>query len=1046
MDNLKFVEKYFQEHDLVRHQIETYNRFIYDIDYVIYNEPNLQVKKENGNIYSLKFFGSFLDNPKKVDERGDVSLLWPMECRLKEISYEANLYVQIEEKVISKDGVEIKNQIHDRVLLAKIPVMLNSSVCNLKRNEESYGDYGGYFIIHGKERVIVGQMRNAYNNPVCTWKSDDLLCEMRSMSEETSHSVLVTMKITPNFAILINIPYLKDFIPIGVILKIMGFSNFMEDCIKNVGNEELLQRYYTKMFLDSLDETAFLEKIDNLRQILEYQLFPHLGVNSLNEQRLSCMSRMLRQLFLTHLNILSIGDKDSLCNKRVEFCGYLCTDLFKMLYKKFIKTLHLLMEKQHRVELSCLNKISGISTGLLYSFATGNWGVQRNNYIRNGVCQIPHPKVSTCGMLSALRRIIIPIGKEGKNDKIRQLHPSSIFFICPNETPEGQSVGIVLNMAIFCHVTMSSCHLSIQKLIKLFVKRTRGQIKIYINCIYFDDCEDPHVYLKELKRLKCLKILPFSVTFHYVKELQLIDIYSDAGRFIRPLINLERFAEFENKIDEMSWLDYITKGVVEYLDPNQIENTVIAINYDSLKKYGDCYEFMEINPSAMMGVMALQIPFSDHTQSPRICYQSSMAKQAIGHIPNILQKTEIVSYVMNYLQKTLCSTKMADISNISQHPNGINCIVAVASYTGYNQEDSLIINKSALDRGLFSITVNRTFMTEEKQNVTISFPPKESRKIHYNYEHLDENGIVKVRTFVKKNDILIGRMVTKLMRKEKIVLDESIPCNEEGQVTRVIIKNKKTGKLVKVIVSKVKIPEIGDKFCSFTAQKGTCGMIYNQEDMPFNSMGMVPDIIINPHCIPSRMTINQLIACIVGKIKCVSKKEITIDGTPFNKNFSFSEICDQLQEEGFSRKGTEVLYNGFTGERIKSEIFMGPTYYHRLKHLVADKIHARSQGHVTALTRQPNCGRAKNGGLRIGEMEKDSMLVHGISRFIRERMFETSDFFQIDVCNNCGIICVESYCPSCEKNETSKCNIPYAAKLLLQELNAMGIKTKIDVA
>jgi DNA-directed RNA polymerase II subunit RPB2 len=1046
MGNWDLVRKYFHEHNLVRHQIETYNRFVlFDIDNVIYNEPHLQVTKTNGEIYTLRLFGAQVDKPFYVtDDRCKVQL-FPMECRLKEITYDSNLYVQIEEKIVSQDGILLKHQIHNRVLLAKIPTMLNSVVCNLRGRSESPDDAGGYFIVHGKERVIVAQMRNAYNHPLCTWKNEDLLCEMRSISDETSHSVLVSCKITQSFNILISVPYVKEMVPVGVVLKAMGFfkEDFFKCCTEYIGEEYVLQRYFTKLYLDSLESDDYLtQRAKGVEAILEYQLFPHLGINSTSLERLHCLCVMLRILFLTHFGVLAPGDKDSYTNKRVEFCGYLCADLFKMLYKKFLKTITSIMEKQHRVELTSLNKQAGITSGLLYSFATGNWGVQRNNYIRNGVCQIPHPKVSTCGMMSALRRIIIPSGKEGKNDKIRQLHPTSFFYICPSETPEGQSVGVVLNMAMFCHVSHKISHLTIKRLVQLHVTKICGPIKVFINYIFIETCNDPFNYMEQLSNMKCQQILPLDVTWYYNEHLCMLEILCDGGRLLRPLINLKKFKLYG--IGTKTWTECVKLGVVEYLDPNQVENTVIAID---ASKIHTSSEYMEIEPSAMMGIMAIQIPFSDHTQSPRICYQSSMAKQAIGFIPNSMYKTETVTYTLDYIQKTLCSTKMAKISGIDSNPNGINALVAIACYTGYNQEDSLIINRSALDRGLFSITVSRTYCVEEKSaDERVCNPPYDKRKLHYNYEHLDDDGVVRLKAWVKKNDIIIGKIVTKTLKKETTIVDDSICAAEDGQVTKIVIKPKKGRKIVKVVISKQKIPEIGDKFCSFTAQKGTCGMIYGQEDMPFTEQGITPDIIINPHCIPSRMTINQLIACVLGKVKCVTTQKFDADGTPFDKTTSFEQLCNRLQEEGFSRDGTEVMYNGFTGERIKTALFFGPTYYHRLKHLVADKIHARAQGQVTALTRQPNCGRAKNGGLRVGEMEKDSMLVHGISRFIKERMFETSDYFTVYVCNDCGIICSSESCHACEKNSVSKTNIPYAAKLLFQELNAMGIKTKIDTA
>lgn len=1057
------LNDYYKNFGLVRHQIETYNHFIlFDIDKIIRDEPHLKVERKTGEIYSLKFFGSYIEPPCMANDDRTRQKVYPRDTRLKDLTYESNLYVQAEEQTIGHDGAILNSTIHNRILLAKIPTMVKSVNCNLYNLSEKElfdlgedpSDPGGYFIVHGKERVIVGQMRNAYNKPFTYWKNNELFCELRSMSDETGHSVLIVIKIS-QFNILINIPHVKEWIPLAVVFKAMCIES-MEDYEKFISKDHIFKQYYTRMHLDVFDMNVdqalqyIQEKASkpDANHILNIELFPHLGICSTLEQRQHSLSLMARTLFNVDCGNCKETDRDSYENKRVEFCGYLCSDLFKLLYKKFLKILYLTMQKQHRIELNSLSKQAGITNGLSYSFATGNWGVQRNNYIRTGVCQIPHPKVSTVGMISAMRRVVIPNGKEGKNNKIRQLHPSSIFFICPHETPEGQSIGIVLNIAALCHVSRKISHLSIKPAIDS-IKMNTGNIKVFINGIYIRSIDNAREFYNRVRELRLRKMIAYDVTFYY--DDYIFEILSDGGRFIRPLLNIQQeLFTFSKHFQELQ-----DCGIIEYMCPNQIETLNIAINLEYALKYGNTsFVYLELEPTTIMGVVAAQIPFSNHTQSPRVCYQSSMAKQAIGHITNITWKMETTSYTLDYPQKTLCDTKLNKAFNIEESANGINALVAIACYSGYNQEDSMVINKSALDRGLFCTQVLKTFVVEERLFVNVCHekicnPPYDKRKLHMNYEHLDENGIVKLKTFVKKDDVIVGKIVNRFLKKEIITTDESIVIKngEEGQVVKIVKNQGKNGFMLKIMISSYRIPEIGDKLCSNIAQKGTCGMILNQEDMPFLENGMVPDIIINPHCIPSRMTINQIMSCIMGKIKCITRKNYSdMDGTPFENKYNFSQLCDLLQAEGMRRDGTEIMYNGMTGERIKTTIFFGPTYYHRLKHLVSDKIHARAQGQVTSLTRQPNCGRSKNGGLRIGEMEKDSLLVHGVSKFINERMFESSDFFYIYVCSQCKIISANiKECHVCGKATINKCNIPYACKLLLQELNGMGIKTLLEV-
>ena len=1055
------IQSYFNEYGLVRHQIESYNRFIvFDIEKIIRDEPSLVYRRSNGHIYSLKFFGAVVDRPIQINDDRTQLPLYPSEARLRELTYESHVYVQVEEKTVDENNTVLSCQVHNRVLLAKVPCMLKSTKCHLTYEtsqrlaslSENPTCQGGYFIIHGKERVIVAQMRNAYNIPVAYMKGPDLICEMRSMSEESGHSVLVTLKITASFAIVIQLPHMSDTVPLAIVFKALG----VDDPAPHVGSDTKFQRYYTRMYLDTVDCDDPLQVIADLmtrrtapQQLLFLEMFPHLGINCSRSQVLTSLALMTRKLFGVHSGKLQPTDLHSYVNKRVETCGYLMTDLFKMLYKKFLKTLTVSLDKQHRIELNSLVKQAAITSGMAHCFLTGSWGVTRNNYIRSGVSQVPHPKLSSLCMYSAMRRIYIPNGKEGKNNKIRQLHPSSIFFICPSETPEGQSIGVVLNMAVFCHVS----HRFSSVVVTLLLNRLTidsGDVAVMVNGVHIRSIADPSLFETMVKQLKDDRVLPMDISHFYNVEMNIYEVLTDGGRLVRPVLKLRDLDEVP---DHTSFARLVNDNRIEYLCAAQLERVNIAMDFKSLTTYPSLYGYLELEPTAMMGIVANFIPFSNHTQSPRVCYQSSMSKQAIGFISTVHSKMDSTSYTMNYLQRPLCETKMSKAFQVDDEMvNGVNAIVAVACFTGYNQEDSLILNKAAIDRGLFAIECNKVFVVQEKCENSVEkicLPPFDKRKLHYNYSHLDDEGVVKLKTWVKKNDILIGRLVTRINKKEYTTYDDSlyVKANDEGQVVKIEKLQGRKGLMVRVMISVRREPEIGDKFCSNSAQKGTCGMIFNQEDMPFTADGMTPDIIINPHCIPSRMTVNQLMACVVGKIKCVSldPENQKLDGTPFDHRQTFAEMCDLLAAEGYSRDGCETLYNGMTGERIEAAIFIGPTYYHRLKHLVTDKIHARAQGQMTTLTRQPNCGRSKNGGLRIGEMEKDSLLVHGVSKFIRERMFEMSDYFSVYICKVCGIMSANIVkCHVCEA-PVYPTSIPYAAKLLLQELNGTGIKTKIEI-
>lgn len=479
------------------------------------------------------------------------------------------------------------------------------------------------------------------------------------------------------------------------------------------------------------------------------------------------------------------------------------------------------------------------------------------------------------------------------------------------------------------------------------------------------------------------------------------------------------------------------------------------------------YTHCEIHPSMILGVAASIIPFPDHNQSPRNTYQSAMGKQAMGvFLTNYSVRMDTMANILYYPQKPLGTTRSMEYLKFRELPAGQNAIVAIACYSGYNQEDSMIMNQSSIDRGLFRSLFFRSYMDIEKRQgmkalETFEKPTRSDtlRLKHGTYEKLDEDGLIAPGVRVSGEDIIIGKTTPIPADAEELgqrtqyhtKRDASTPLRstESGIVDQVLLTTNGDGsKFVKVRMRTTKVPQIGDKFASRHGQKGTIGVTYRHEDMPFTAEGIVPDLIINPHAIPSRMTVAHLIECLLSKVSSLSGFEG--DASPFT-DVTTEQISTLLRDHGYQSRGFEVMYNGHTGKKLMAQVFFGPTYYQRLRHMVDDKIHARARGPVQVLTRQPVEGRSRDGGLRFGEMERDCMIAHGAAGFLKERLMEASDAFRVHVCGMCGLMSVianlkknQFECRSC-KNKTNiyQIHIPYAAKLLFQELMAMNISPRL---
>lgn len=1062
----KLIENFMSKKNQASIQLDSFNHFIqYSIYDIIKNENKIVIPIEMGK-YIIKFSNIMIDKPYIINNNRIIKYITPNECRLRDISYDSVVSINIDEINIDKEGHVLDHKIHSKIPIARIPIMLQSCKCILNgKNKdkliemgECIYDNGGYFIIRGNERVLVSQERINYNT-VYTFKQKmtskfSYITEIRSMSNFTGFSSLIQLKLLHN-DMYISIPYIKEDIPIGILLISYGYT---QDCInKNIDSkysysiikqtnnmdQEQCRDYIIK---NSVQLISKEDKSTFINNLLYKDIFPHLNYLDNSQKYCEYILYMIKLLINTADGIRQPDDRDHISNKRCETSGVLVYDIFKSLWKKLIKNLTLLLVKRQDIMLM-LNRTNSISQGIKQCFSTGNWSIHKNTYVRTGVSQILN-RLSYSGTLSHLKRLVIPVGKEGKNTKIRQIHSSQLGYVCPTETPEGHSAGVVKNFSL---LTCISNYIPNEELMlvlsKIIDKYQEGEYLIMMNGVIIGYTHDYKECISTLKQYRFKGFFDKFVSISYDEILKEIRIYSDAGRMMRPLLNTKNMITNKD-IEKYSWNELVRQNKIVYLDSYEIENAYVSMFYKDITEEHD---YCEIHPSMILSVCSSIIPYPDHTQSPRNTYQSAMGKQAIGlYCSSNNVRVDTVVHQLLYPQKPLVYTKPSEFMNMCEMGSGINVIVAICCYTGFNQEDSVIINKSAIDRGLFRSYVYKTITVYEKKINNSSYekieiPQPDIRYKSNCYSKLNNNGLISLGQPVEIGDIIVGKVLYTIKNDIKTKKDISIciKAGETGIIDKIYRSTSTDGyNLIKIKIRSLRIPEVGDKFASREAQKGTCGMIFPQYDMPFTGDGMIPDVIINPHCIPSRMTINQLLECIASK-SGVMNGEFT-DSTAFSENSTdiIHYLQDRLEKCGFDESGNEYMYNGFTGERFKSKIFIGPTYYQRLKHLVKDKIHARRRGNVQSLTRQPLEGRSRDGGLRFGEMERDCMISHGVSGFLKERLYDMSDPYVINVCRNCEEIIAGSdmRCHICKKFNVVQKKIPYATKLIFQELMAIGIK------
>jgi len=1110
-DTHLLLNAFFKDKGLVRQHLDSFNEFIDrglqevidEIGEIPIEVPENPYKVKLGQIWIIDP-QTRITGPYATEVDGTKHEIYPLEGRLRNLTYAAPVALEMTPVI---DGREQDTEL---VYVGNIPVMLKSKLCflsQLSREEliacgEDPDDPGGYFVVNGSERVIVAMEDLAPNRIIVDVdeKGATPVYQSKIFSTTVGFRARIELKIKSDGAIYVSIPGVPAEVPFVVLMRALGLESDKEIAEAISLDKEIqtaLEPSYEKAIgVDTAkDAILFIGNRVAHGQVEEYRILkadtaidknflPHIGrANQHRKDKALFLGEMACRAVELQLGRRKTDDKDHFKNKRLRLAGPLLADLFRVAFRNLTRDIKYQLErigvKGPIITVSAAVRPGIISERFQHSLATGNWGRGRV-----GITQLLD-RTNHISTLSHLRRLQSPLSRSQPNFEARDLHATHWGRLCPNETPEGSNCGLVKNLALSACISVG---INAEKVKQLLFSSGVAPVleasenlrlsgaKIFVDGNIIGYGDSPQELAREFRERRRRGEISTEVNIAFFLKTQgereEFSVNCDEGRVRRPLIIVENGVprlqpEHVEKVNsgEWSWEDLVKNGIVEYLDAEEEENAYVALVPEDLSPERT---HMEIATYTILGICASTIPYAEHNQSPRNSYQAAMAKQALGiYATNFQQRVDSRSHILHYPQVPMVETALMATMGYKLRPSGQNYVVAVLSFEGYNMEDALVFNKASIERGLGRSTFFRIYEAECRQylgGLKDKFILPEAGTRGYRgeqyYRLLEPDGIIGLESGVAGGDVLIGRISPPRFLEEykefevkgPSMRDTSVDMrpSETGIVDAIFITASGEGsKLVKVRVRDQRIPELGDKFASRHGQKGVIGLIVPQEDMPFTEDGIVPDVIVNPHAIPSRMTVGQFIESLAGKVAAVRGKPV--DGTPFS-NETPEELRKTLVKLGFSNTGSEVFYSGVTGQKFVADVYVGVIHYQKLHHMVADKIHARARGQVQMLTRQPTEGRARGGGLRFGEMERDCLIGHGAAMLLRDRLLEESDKYTLYICETCGHIAYfdmkqrKYTCKLCEdKAKISPVIVSYAFKLLLQELMSLCISPKLKL-
>ena len=1104
--NWSVIQNILKTEGIARQHLNSFDEFVdAGLQSIIHEVEHVDI--ENAEYpYKIQLGKIKLQQPRMMELDGSITHVTPAEARLRNISYAAPIMM---EASVIEDGKTLESRY---VHIGDMPVMVKSHGCILHSftdqklidHGEDAKDPGGYFIINGSERVIVGLEDLSYNKIIVDAEKigGKIVHKAKVYSSIVGYRAKLELVMKEDGLIVAKIPGSPVDIPVVTLIRALGLESDKEiasvvSLVEEIQNQ--LEGSFEKagdvptpkdaiVYISKRIAPGMLEEfqIKRAETLLDWGLLPHLGKHPENrKEKAFFLGEAACKLIELKLGWIEPDDKDHYGNKVIKFAGQMLADLFRTAFRNLVRDMKYQLERSGQKR--GLNAVAAairpgiISDKLNNAIATGNWGRGRV-----GVTQLLD-RTNYLSTISHLRRVQSPLSRTQPNFEARDLHSTHFGRICPAETPEGSNCGLVKNLALSAiisqnvpseEVVETLYNSGVADLISAHNEIKKDGTRIFVDgklIGFHKNGQELTRILRDLRRNS--KIHPHVGISIYEPEQEgatgRLYVNCNAGRVLRPLIIIDNdksllTEEFLDKISKklISWNDLIRMGIIELIDANEEENCYVAFDTTSTKTF----THLEIFPSAILGAGASIIPYPEHNQSPRNTYESAMAKQSLGFsTPMMNTSTYVRQHFMLYPQTPIVTTKSLNLLGMEERPAGQNCVVAVLPFDGYNIEDAIVLSKSSVDRGLARTFFYRIYDAEAKQypggmRDNFEIPNAEDNIRGYkgekSYRVLEEDGIVATESSVTGGDILIGKTSPPRFMEEYKEFESTGPYRRDTSIgvrpsetgvvdTVVMTQSHEGGKMYKIRVRDMRIPEIGDKFASRHGQKGVLGILAKNEDLPYTEQGITPDVLINPHAFPSRMTVGMMMESVTGKAAAVRGKQF--DGSAFVGE-KMDVVKGILDKAGFKYSGKEKMYDGRTGKSFLVDVFIGVVYYQKLHHMVADKIHARARGQVQMLTKQPTEGRARGGGLRFGEMERDCLIAYGASMLLKDRLLDESDKTEVLVCEKCGLTGFHDarkrkfVCAQCgDSAPISSVSVAYAFKLLLQEILSLNIAPRLKL-